>query len=360
MPESVAAERNSARYCRLALAVACVWFARGYCTIRAPYIDLQRYALGLERMPFQGRDLMRWPMLAAAHAPWLQHATAERAVLRSPEFLVMEIAAAIALFLATRAAERLYRLALPEGPLPLLPSALLIVVCLFDFVLDVPFSFPYDLPATAFLGWGIVFIAERRFRALLPVFLLGTWNRETTLFLVGVLLLTAAMGSSGPALAGPRLTLGGRPLARGGRSLALGNLRRKDWMQAGVLLVCWGIITGWQHHHYARNLSEAGSRIGGNVHQMLNPTLWPNILSVSAFLLPYVYLNRAKVSHPALHASLLLLPFWLLLLLSVGQVLEARIYGDISVFVAVAAALIIVQQIQRVPGTRPLRSVLAE
>lgn len=290
-------------------------------------------------MPFQGRDLMRWPMLAAAHWPWLQHVTSERAVLRSPEFLVMEVAAAISLFLAARAAERLYRLALPEAPLPLLPSALLIVICLFDFVLDVPFSFPYDLPATAFLGWGIVFIAERRFGALLPVFLFGTWNRETTLFLIGVLVLTAAMQ-------GPRLSLR--------------NVKSKDWMQAGALFVCWAAITGWQHHHYASNLSEAGSRISGNVHKLLNPMLWPNILSVSAFLLPYVYLNRAKVRYSVLHASILLLPFWLLLLLSVGQILESRIYGDISVFVAVAAALIVVERIQLAGGTRPLRSALAE
>lgn len=290
-------------------------------------------------MPFQGRDLMRWPMLAAAHLPWLQRATAERAVLRSPEFLVMEVVAAISLFLAARAAERLYRLAMPDGPLPLLPSALLIVVCVFDFVLDVPFSFPYDLPATAFLGWGIVFIAERRFWALLPVFLFGTWNRETTLFLIGVLLLSAALQGS---------------------RLALGNIRRRDWIQAGSLLFLWSAITGWQHHHYRSNLSEAGPRISGNVHHLLNPMLWPNILSVSAFLLPYIYLNRAKVQNSALRASILLLPFWLLLLLSVGQILESRIYGDISVFVAVAAALIVVERIQLAPAARPFRSALAE
>lgn len=319
--------------------VACIWFARGYCTIRAPYIDLQRYAAGLERMPFQGRDLMRWPMLAAAHLPWLQRVTAERAVLRSPEFLVMELAAAISLFLAVRAAERLYRLAMPTAPLPLLPSALLIVVCLFDFVLDVPFSFPYDLPATAFMGWGVVYVAERRFWALLPVFLFGTWNRETTLFLIGVLLLTAAM--RGPVI-------------------AMRNIRHRDWMQAGLLLLCWVAITGWQHHHYAGNVSEAGSRVSGNLHMLLNPMLWPNILSVSAFLLPYIYLNRARVRYSALHASILLLPFWLMLLLSVGQILESRIYGDISVFVAVAAALIVVEQIQSASVAAPMRGALAE
>ena len=90
------------------LAVACLWFAQLYCTVRPPYINLQRYALGLERMPFQGRDLMRWPMLAASHSTFLQHLTAGRALLHSPEFLVMELTAAVALFFAGWAAMKLY------------------------------------------------------------------------------------------------------------------------------------------------------------------------------------------------------------------------------------------------------------
>ena len=36
-----------------------------------------------------------------------------------------------------------------------------------------------------------------------------------------------------------------------------------------------------------------------------------------------------------------ILPVWVLLLLSVGQILELRIYGDISVFVAVCAAFLL-------------------
>ena len=307
------------------LVVACIWFARVYCTSRHPYIDLARYAAGQERMPFQGRDLMRWPLLLAGHSAYLQHVTATRALLHSPEFLVMEIVAAISLLLAGWAAVKLYRLAAPEAPLPALPFALLVVICLFDFVVDVPFSFPYDLPATAFLGWGTYFIMRRRFWPLFFVFLLGTWNRETTLFLIGVLLLVAA-------------TKVGR--------VAFAHVRVQDWLQAAVLMVCWLGITLAQKHHYAGNSSEAGSRIAGNLHDLLRPILWPNILSVSAFLLPYVYLHRDRISFTPLRSSLLILPFWLLLLLSVGQILESRIYGDISVLIAVAASLIVVERIR--------------
>ncbi len=324
------------------LVVACIWFARVYCTSRQPYIDLARYAAGQERMPFQGRDLMRWPLLLAGHSAYLQRVTATRALLRSPEFLVMEVVAAISLLLAGWAAVKLYRLAAPQAPLPALPFALLVVICLVDFVTDVPFSFPYDLPATAFLGWGIYLIMRRRFWPLLPVFFFGTWNRETTLFLVGVLLLVAA--------------------ANDGR-VALAHVRFQDWWQAGVLLAVWLAITQAQKHLYAANPSEAGSRIAGNLHDLLRPILWPNILSVSAFLLPYVYLNRHRIRYAPLRASLLLLPFWLLLLLTVGQILEARIYGDISVLIAVAASLIVVDRIQsweKVPATEGSERALAE
>ena len=325
MPAAALRSKLVALYPRAMLVVACIWFAQLYCTLRHPYIDLARYAAGQERMPLQGRDLMRWPLLAASHSAFLQHFTAGRSLLRSPEFLVMELIAAVSLLLAGWAAIKLYRLADPGAPLPELSFALLIVLCLFDFVLTVPFSFPYDLPATAFLGWGTYFILRRRFLALLPIFVFGTWHRETTLFLIGVLLLAAA--------------------ARSGR-LAWRNLRALDVAQAAFLLALWLAILAAQKHAYAHNPSEAGSRIAGNLHNLANPLLWPNILSASAFLLPYVYFNRRRIAFAPLRASLLLLPFWVLLLLSVGQILELRIYGDISVLIAVAASTIVVAQIR--------------
>lgn len=303
------------------LVVACLWFANTYCTYRHPYIDLARYAHGTERMPFQGRDLMRWPLLAAEHSSLLQHLTAHRAVLHSPEFLVTEILAAASLFLAGLAAVKIYRLAAPTLALPELPFALLIVICLFDFVLSVPFSFPYDLPATALIGWGCYFALQRRFWPLLPIFLLGTWNRETTLFVLAVFAVSVATDRTG--------------------ALQLRSLRPRDGLQVLALALGWVAITSAQKYAYRMNPTEAGSRIGNNLHQLANPLLWPNILSASAFLLPWIFLRRREVGFPALANALMLLPFWVLLLLSVGQVLELRIYGDISVPVAVAAALLL-------------------
>lgn len=316
--------RSTVWYTRAMLLVACLWFANLYCTSRPPYVDLARYANGTERMPFQGRDLMRWPLLAAEHSAVLQHLTAHRAVLHSPEFLVVELTAAFSMLLAGLAAMKLYRVAAPDAPMPELAFALLVVICLFDFVLSVPFSFPYDLPATAFLGWGSYFALRRRFWPLLAVFLAGTWNRETTLFLVGVYALTLMTAEDG--------------------ALRWRRLRATDYGRVLALACGWAVITGVQKYAYRANPTEAGPRISGNLHHLLNPMLWPNILSASAFLLPWVYLNRRRIAFAPLRHALLILPFWVLLLLSVGQVLELRIYGDISVPIAVAAALIVVEK----------------
>ena len=316
------------------LAIACLWFANLYCTARPPYIDLMRYAHGTERMPFQGRDLLRWPMLAAGHSAALQHLTAHRAVLHSPEFLVMELTTALSLFLAGLAAVKIYRLASPDAPLPELPFALLIILCLFDFVLSVPFSFPYDLPATAFIGWGSYLALQRRFWPLLPIFLIGTWNRETTLFLIGIFALSLATTPEG--------------------LINFRCLKTRHYAQLAALAAAWLTITQFQKHLYRNNPTEAGPRILANLHHLANPLLWPNILSASAFLLPWVYLLRNRIPFAPLRNSLLLLPFWVLLLLSVGQILELRIYGDISVPIAAAAALIFValaQDGRRTAGT---------
>ena len=316
---------------RVVLVIACLWFASLYCTTHAPYINLTSYAHGTERMPFQGRDLMRWPMLAAGHSAALQHLTAHRALLHSPEFLIVELTAAVSLLLAGLAAVKIYKLAAPHAPLSALPFAVLVILCLFDFVLTVPFSFPYDLPATAFIGWGAYFALQRRFWPLLPLFLLGTWNRETTLFLIGVFALSLSTTNEG--------------------DLRPGILRARDYAQIAALLVGWGAITELQKHAYRHNPTEAGPRITANLHHLANPLLWPNILSASAFLLPWVYLQRRRIVYAPLRHALLLLPFWVLLLLSVGQILELRIYGDISVPIAAAAAVLLLREAQDAPAT---------
>jgi hypothetical protein len=326
MAQGADAEISSARqwlarwYPRAIVVVAAVYFAELYASRLPSYLDLSAYAEGRERMPFQARELMRYPLLWADRSATLQHLTHGRAVVNSPAQFAVEIIACISLLLAGWVAAKIYRAVSPRARAPWLPFAILIVICLFDFVLTVPYTFPYDLPALMFLGWGLYFVVREQFAWLLLTVAVGTWNRETMLFVV--------------------LVFGLSRLMRSGR-LRLGSVTKKDVARFLALLAVWAAIVALLHHRYAGNPTEAGARIMGNLHALMRPLLWPNILSASAFLLPYLWLKRERVDSTVLRAAILLLPFWVLGLLSVGQILEVRIYGDISVFVAVCAALIL-------------------
>jgi hypothetical protein len=208
----------------------------------------------------------------------------------------------------------------PNARVPLLPFAVLIVVFLFDFCTGVPFSFPYDPLSMMFLGWGLYLVLADKFWWLLPLFALATWNRETTVFLILARAAVAVFREGRWRLRAPRL---------------------RDVVETAVLCVVWVVITFALHHKYAGNPTEAGSRILGNLHHLAQPVLWPGILSGSAFLMPWIYWRRNWISAPKLRACVLLLPIWVLMLLSVGQILEVRIYGDIAVFIAVCAAAIL-------------------
>jgi hypothetical protein len=304
--------------------VASIYFVQMYSGLVHQYLNLSWYMLGRERMPFQARELMRYPLLLASHSNLLQRVASGHKVVNTPEQLMLEIVSCISLLLAGCASVKIYRFAAPKGRVPYLPWAILVILCLFDLFCSASYAFPYDLPAVMFLGWGTYFVLTRQFGWLLPIFILGTVNRETTLFLI-LIALVVAMTQEGKV----RLTA----------------LTRKDVSQLVTLTLIWVGIYIYLHHLYAGNLSEGGSRVMPNLRYLAKPEYWPRILSASAFLLPYVYLKRSKIRCEPLRMCLLVLPFWVLLLLAVGQILELRIYADISVLIAVATALILSAEI---------------
>ena len=285
-----------------------------------PYLDLRKYALGQEHMPFQARELMRYPLLWAGNSAFLQRHTIGRAGMNSPERLVLLLVTFAAILLSVWAAQKIDRTYWPKARVPLLPFAVLIVVFFFDFYLSVPFSFPYDPLSMMFLGWGLYLVLTDRFWWLLPLFALATWNRETTVFLI--------------------LARGAVALSREGR-WRLRAVKLRDVLEIAVLCVVWAAVILALHHKYAANATEAGSRITNNLRDLSHPVLWPAILSGSAYLMPWIYWRRDLISAPRLRACVLLLPIWVLMLLCVGQILEVRIYGDIAVFIAVCAAAIL-------------------
>lgn len=307
-------------YSRIIVVFAAAFAAQIYTIELPPYLDLRKYALGQERMPFQARELMRYPLLWAGNSSFLQRHTMGRAGMNSPERLVLMLLTFAAILLSVWAAQKIDRMYWPKARVRLLPFAVLVVVFFFDFYLSVPFSFPYDPLSMMFLGWGLYLVLTDQFWWLLPLFALATWNRETTVFLI--------------------LARGAVALSREGQ-WRLRAVKLRDVVEIAALCVVWAAVMLALHHKYAANPTEAGSRIANNLRDLTHPVLWPGILSGSAFLMPWIYWRRDLISAPRLRACVLLLPLWVLMLLCVGQILEVRIYGDIAVFVAVCAAAIL-------------------
>jgi hypothetical protein len=307
-------------YSRIIVVFVAAFVAQLYTIESPPYLDLRKYALGQERMPFQARELMRYPLLWAENSDFVQRHTIGRAGINSPERLVILLATFAAILLSAWAARKIERMYWPKARVPLLSFAVLIVVFLFDFYLGVPFTFPYDPLSMMFLGWGLYLVLTDQFWWLLLLFALATWNRETTVFLILARVAVA--------------------LSREGR-WRLRAVKMRDVAEIAALCVVWAAIMLALHHKYAGNPTEAGARITGNLRKLAKPVLWPGILSGSAFLMPWIYWRRDLISAPRLRACVLLLPIWVLMLLCVGQILEVRIYGDIAVFIAVCAAAIL-------------------
>lgn len=302
------------------LVVAAAFFAQYYMIYAVSYLKLPAYVAGHERMPFQARELMRYPLGWAMASPFLAHLTHGHKGSGTPAQLFTEVNAFVCLLLSGWAALKLYRWAEPQARVPLLPAAVLLIICLFDYGISVPYGFPYDLPSLAFLGWGTWFILTDQFWPLLLLFPFATWNRETSLFLVFLLAVVACF--------------------RTGR-FTWRSVRRADLFRIACLGLLWALIVGALQRKYAANPTEAGSRVQANLHELMNPMHWPGLLSASAFLLPYIWLRRNCIRQPTLRAGVGLLPLWFLLLLSKGQILELRIYGDVSVLVAVAASVVL-------------------
>jgi hypothetical protein len=309
----------SSWYAPAALVIASAYFAHRYVSLTPSFMNLTAYAHGQERLPFQSRVLMQYPLLLAEHSAFFQRLTAHQVAIRTPELLMLEMVSFLALLLAGWSAIKIYRLASPAARMPYLPFAILIVLCFFNFVVGTPFSFPYDLPSMAFLGWGTYFVLRRRFAWLLPLFIVATFNRETTLFLILISALVA-------------MTEDGR--------LKISAVKRSDVMQISVLSVVWAGISWYLHHLYAHNPTGLGPRVVANLHTLTHPIEWLQILSASAYLIPYVFLMRGEIRYAPLRSCALILPLWVIFLLTFGNITEIRIYGDISVFVAVAATLI--------------------
>lgn len=183
----------------------------------------------------------------------------------------------------------------------------------FVFILPQPYTvwFPWDIPSVCFFTALLYLWTKREWRLWYPVFLLATLNRETTLFLLPLGLLSLRRERYAAAL---------------GRHVVATILL---WVAAkGVLAYAFRDAEGplwleWNHHaqsitHWQENLTR-----------FTEPGLWPYLCSALGFLWLLAWHLRKSTPAGPLRDALAIVPVYLVGVLLFGNVVEHRVYGDL-------------------------------
>ena len=321
--------------------LAFVLLACGHFTVlylwRSPqFLNLTLYAHGGERLPYQTRALMAWLLGGTAGnshlAPLLLRLSSPLPKeFHNPYAVVLLTATFLAMFVAILAARASLLYLTGDRRFASWASLLTIYMAYFNLiaVYGLAYSLPYDVPSLAFFSLGVWLIFTRRYWLLLPVFIVGTLNRETfcfvTIFLVLYTWFRTEPGES--------------------RSAAL----RRIAPHVALQTIAWFALRLWLHRLFLHNPLDPGHHSGffdfqlvHNLKSLLNPFQWPLLLGLFGFTLPLLIHSYRWISDHALARSVaILLPLWALAMLVVGVVVEIRIFSELTAFVAPCIGLIV-------------------
>lgn len=312
---------------RLSRAVIYLLFAfsaymvpRAYTLLSYHYLVLADYMTGHERLPFQRRVLPMLLLRLLENIPIPAKLMQGRlGLFANPALIDMFAIDLVAFLLASYFCVLLYRKAAPQGKFGLLVYPIFVHAVVWTYLIHTEQNnyFQYDMLSLAFFAAGLCCIYTRRFSLLVLVLLLGSFNRETTLFFIPLFVLDAAAGS-------------------GWR-----DWRRFPWAKTLVLVVVWLAVRLLLRQFYVDNdASEAYLRVSENLRR-LAPQHWAEVLGGCGFLLPVIWLLRRRVPDRRIAAWLTIVPMWVVIMFCYGVLTETRIYGELCPLVAVASALLL-------------------
>ncbi len=328
--------------------LATVQFIRFYVVSTTFYLNMPLYLAGQERLPFQYRVLPIFFMRPINNWAFLlrhfSHPSTgwDAASASAPQTFSFYLVSLVSFIIAGGLVVRLYRAVHPDGMFAWLVYPIFMVLVLWTYVvhIDANFSYPYDMPSLAFFAGGLLAIYTRRFVPLVLIVLLGTINRETTLFLVGIYILDAATCE-------PLNTRSGLVSAERNPRQNRFLFAQVPWLRAGLLLALWLAVKLTLAHYFLHNSRvEEYSRIRENFHR-LTPRLWPALFDICGYVLPVVILFRNRLTPLRFSNYLFILPFWLGVMFYAGVILETRIWGELCTYTAVAATLLIEEPFSR-------------
>lgn len=315
--------------------LATVQLATYYIRDVPSYLRLTQYEDGAAHMPFQGRLMMMF-LLGWAHAsiiwitladglnrfvPWLlPHCTPEAALQLCIDVACIAVTGAVA--------TRLYQTGSKEQLLVQWIYPLVLVLCVTTYILHITqnLRFYYDLPSMMFFSVGLYLIYFRWHSALFAaLFLIGTVNRETTLFL----LLFFVLARLAPD-----------------RRIDLRRLQdRQMWTVVIPLAAAWLAWHVWVGWVFRQNPSECTSKFLFNLILVLMPWTWPQLAGAGCYLFPVVLLLRRSIQDSTIRMWVWALPAWYAVMFFYGILVETRIFGELIGYIACVTALIAEQGI---------------
>ena len=326
-PERVVQEKIVLIAVNLLATAHIVWF---YINRVPSYIQLDRYEIGAERMPFQGRLLMEWPLrwahqshLAGAFAAWLtaMHLWLPRGVL--PEDIVEFIVDFVAVVTAGLVARDLYLFHSRRRRLSAYVYPFFLVMVAVSYCLEAHhfFRFFYDLPSLGLFALGLYLIYQRRSLLLFAlVFVVATLNRETSLFLLLFFVLSYCVAD-------------GQVVWKRALTWRIGGT-------ATLLAALWLAWHVWIARHFAGLASESAHHVLVNIGFLIWPLCWPQVGGVAAYTLPILLLFKTKTRNTELRLWAWVVPLWAIFMMVFGVISEIRLFGElIPLFVCMGVLL---------------------
>jgi hypothetical protein len=302
--------------------IRCVW--RG-----GSFLDLQKYARGLEALPFQTRVLMAWVLEASADNPHVSpllmrlgaHLPSE---MQNPYSVVLLGVNLVALLIAVWAGRATLVCLTADESFSAWASLLLLYMSYFNLIVGYGIYFmPYDIVSLAFFMVAVWLILSRRYVALIPVFAVATLNRETSIFI------TVSHEDE---------------YRRSGFAIP-----RSTKISIVLQVLIWVSIRLWVRQRFINNPLPPGTESGlfglhflQNLRSLVKPQQWPLLLSTFGFTLPLFFARFKQIGDQALRkATAVTLSLWTALMLLVGVIVEIRIFNELTAFLMPCVALIV-------------------
>lgn len=260
-------------------------------------------------LPFQYRVLVPWlvhiigPLLPQFSLPSNLWVTTSVGIGSARAVVAVEFCSIALLVLAFRWYLTQF---MPRALLSIVLSFMIFYGLLFNFIIAryAPFWYPYDMPGLMFFTVGLSLLYRRSWVFFYPLFVLATLNRETSIFLTIVLLVTSI----------------GTPQSK----LAT--------IHCAIQVVIWFGIKFLLHQLYGSNPGTSTfveNHFQSNLSLLSSPKSYVILVSSIGYLwIPSLVFFKLTDNHFARRSMLVAIPFVLIVMFT-GSILELRVYQEL-------------------------------